>query len=636
MHFAASQGLVMTIAAVAAVIVAVAFSPYVTFDGFIRQPDQNYDYIIVGAGTSGCVLASKLSANPRLKVLLIEAGGDAPWYSWIPLVAPVLQGGSYDWRFRTVPQKDAQGALHNRESFWPRGKMMGGSGQMNFLIHSIGSAGDFDSWQLDGWDSQSMKMTFDRMSCWMDADPVSRSFLHFQPEECTADFLQPKATKGDNSSDCGGSGRADPFFRQCPSALTKLTQVNATESPLAQAFLDAGSVLKHPVKNLNRWRIGQSSAAFMAAQNAIYRGRRWSTYQSHLIGAMKRPNLHVLSHTTVTKVIWQKDLAVGVEYITSGGKRGKIGCRKEVLLSAGSVKSPQILQLSGVGPLHVLEPLNIAVVSELPVGENLQDHLQLPLFVELNNSSASMNVAKLLQPSQLWNYISHGKGAFATSGVEGVATFNSGNGSIPTGMLILFNMGSIDADIYTSVANIKREAFNQWFPKAGSLTQEGFVLISVCLHPKSRGYIRIRSTDPSHPPEIDPKYLSHPQDVACFIDVIKEALRLMKTEAFRSLGASLHLPTFPECGAADSSSDTYLECVVRMAAITMYHPVGTNAMGQHPAHSVLDSKLRVRGVKGLRVVDASALPRLTSGTPNSVLAAMAEMAADVILHSATD
>ena len=211
-------------------------------------------------------------------------------------------------------------------------------------------------------------------------------------------------------------------------------------------------------------------------------------------------------------MLWKNKRAVGVEYVDSNGKKGRIACRKEVLLTAGSIKSPQILQLSGVGPTHVLEPLNvstsrgpvlrpngdsvifclfkmqIAVVSELPVGENLQDHLQVPLFVELKNSSVSMNIAKLLRPSQLWNYMAHGKGkslpssghrrtnfwlcvdgigAFATSGIEGVAAVNGANSSSPSGMLILFNMGSIDADLYSTVANIKKEVLNFVRPLSG-------------------------------------------------------------------------------------------------------------------------------------------------------------------------
>jgi len=633
MRWVGRQGLllVLVVATVAAVIVAVVLRPYVTLNGFINQPRQQYDYIIVGAGTSGCVLASRLSANPSNKVLLIEAGGDAPWYSWMPLVAPFMQGRSVDWRLRTVPQKNSSRALHNRESLWPQGKMVGGTGQMNFQLHMIGSPADYDSWNTDGWDSQTLKNTFDRLSCWMDAEAsgAQRSFLHQSQDTCTADVLQ---VLDGNASDCRGSN-VDPLFRQCPSASVKLTQVDATESALVRAFIDAGAILKYPSANLNRWKSAQSSESFMAAQSTIHQGRRWNTYKSHLLPAMKRPNLHVLTQTTVSKVLWKNKRAVGVEYVDSNGKKGRIACRKEVLLTAGSIKSPQILQLSGVGPTHVLEPLNIAVVSELPVGENLQDHLQVPLFVELKNSSVSMNIAKLLRPSQLWNYMAHGKGAFATSGIEGVAAVNGANSSSPSGMLILFNMGSIDADLYSTVANIKKEAFHQWFPKSASLSQEGFVMISVCLHPKSRGHIRIRSTDPSQPPEIDPNYLSHPHDVACLIDTVREAVQLVATEPFRALGASVHLPAFPECGPPSLESQFYMECLVRMAAITMYHPVGTNSMGDNPADSVVDSKLRVRGLKGLRVADASVLPQLTSGTPNSVVVAVAERAADFVIRN---
>lgn len=156
--------------------------------------------------------------------------------------------------------------------------------------------------------------------------------------------------------------------------------------------------------------------------------------------------------------------------------------------------------------------MQIPVLADLPVGENLQDHLQVPLFVELN-SPVSLNVIKMLHPLQLWNYIRHGKGAWATSGIEGIARLANDQG-----MLILFNMGSINADVYTSVANIKKEAFHQWFPKSANYSQEGFVFISICLHPRSRGHVRIRTTDPTQSPDIDPAYLSDPYDVQCTID----------------------------------------------------------------------------------------------------------------------
>ncbi|KZS16816.1 Neither inactivation nor afterpotential protein G [Daphnia magna] len=628
------QGLGVWAATTSCLLLAVWLRYYLTDNGFIKEPNQTYDYIVVGAGTSGCVLAAKLAAS-NSKVLVIEAGGEPPWYSWIPLVAPILQGSEqYDWRFRTVPQKFAAGALHGNQAFWPQGKMVGGSGQMNFLIHATGSPSDYDSWKVPGWDSHTMKTALDGLTCWTKGivKPfVARpSFLlDGESEMCRA----PVLAEIENSTSC--SENAQHF--QCPSAAVKLQRVNATEKPLLKAFLDAGRACGHSVSEMDRW---SDTGSFMASHNTIdgKAGQRWSTYSSHLMPAMKRySNLHVLTKSSVTKLVWRRNKVIGIQYLDADGRIKHVKAGKEILLSAGTIKTTQILQQSGIGPPHVLEPLDIPIKADLPVGENLQDHLQVPLFVELN-ASVSLNIVKMLHPRQFWNYMVHGKGALATSGIEGIATLTKkredGKPSEPYGMLILFNMGSINADVYTSVANIKKEAFHRWFPKSSSLSQEGFVLISICLHPRSRGHIRIISPDPMHPPEIDPAYLSNDYDVQCSIDTIKQGVELLNTDSFRALGARVHWPTFPECGSKQGiENQRYMECLVRTAALTMYHPAGTATMGhKDDPDAVVDPELRVRGVNGLRVVDASVLPRLPSGPPNSVLVAMAERAADFIIN----
>lgn len=260
---------------------------------------------------------------------------------------------------------------------------VGGSGQMNFLIHTVGSPADYDSWNLPGWDSRSMKAVFDRLTCLGADSPARRPFaLDEDAETCAPPGKRliriafkvsfkiciPKRTGVENSTSCG-KGESATSVRQCQSAAIKLDRVNETESPLTRAFIEAGRISGLVPADLNQWRTGSNDhdgAAIMASQNTIdgALGRRWSSYESHLLPALKtakgkKRNLHVLTRSVASRLLWRNNRIVGVQYVDASGQEKRVDVRKEILLSAGSIRTPQILQLSGIGPAHVLEPLDV-------------------------------------------------------------------------------------------------------------------------------------------------------------------------------------------------------------------------------------------------------------------------------------
>ncbi|XP_067009537.2 neither inactivation nor afterpotential protein G [Anabrus simplex] len=406
---------------------------------------------------------------------------------------------------------------------------------------------------------------------------------------------------------------------QNSNGLLHLTQADPEDSALTQAFLEAARILRTAGEKLD----------FAPAQNTIHRGQRWSSIHAYLRPALGRPNLHVLLDTLVTKVLIKQNTTIGVEIQSPDGHKQSIHAYREVILSAGAINTPQILMLSGIGPWQQLEQYGIEVIADLPVGFGLHDHLNLPLYVSIT-SPVSVTLSKMQRLPELWQYMTHGKGYLASSAILGVGSADPDLG------LVLFGLGSTHEGLLRDIANFKSSTFRGLFPFSQNTSQEGFVLLASCLQPLSRGTVSIRSVDPTQAPVIDPQYLIHPYDVTCMTKAVRLAVRVVDMAPFQILGAKLHLPHLDECRhlVPDVRNDVYVECIVRTAAITGHHPAGTCKMGSpsDPA-TVVDPLLRVRGIAGLRVVDASVMPTPISGHPNSVLMAMADRAASLISNS---
>ncbi|XP_046401345.1 neither inactivation nor afterpotential protein G [Ischnura elegans] len=598
---------------------------FTTRAAIIGKPNSTYDYIVVGAGTAGCVIAGRLTtANRNSSVLLVEAGGDFGWMASVPFASPLLQGSpKNDWNYRTVPQKTSSWGLRDRVSMWPRGKGLGGTGQLNYMLHSLGHWEDFEHWKKDlgvtGWDASTLQPYMRRML----------STKNFEVEDsCNPD----ESTGGDGS--CEGDLYRSHLELTPTSSLPGVVVevVNPKKSPIAKAFLDAGKEL-----NIESEKVGALDYGFLPAMSTIAHGQRWSSYHGYLKPVLDEPNVHVLLNTHVSKVIFSNPgnsvpTAIGVQLAVKNerneSKHEIVYAKQEIILCAGAINSAQILLLSGIGPREHLEELEIPVVADLPVGNNLFDHLNMPVYVSLE-SPVSVTKEKVMTLRTVWDYMIYNKGILSSSGVQGVGKVDPHSG------LILFGMGSTD-DALRDVANYRPDAFNAIFPLGHNISQEGMIILSACLQPRSRGTVRLKDTSPFSDALIDPQYLSRREDINCTATAVRLAVKVAESKAFRKLGAKVHLPKPSQCGnlSVNVMDDEYMECIIRTGAITGYHPGGTCKMG-HPDDptTVVDSNLRVKKVRRLRVMDASILPTSISGTPNSVLIAMSERAANLITWS---
>ncbi|XP_038121670.1 neither inactivation nor afterpotential protein G [Culex quinquefasciatus] len=584
--------------------------------------NASYDFIIVGAGTAGSVLANRLSANANVSVLLIEAGDVFGAASVVPLLATTLQQTSSDWAFRTTPQKYSSRGLINNQQFLPRGRGLGGSGQINYMLHFTGTGEDFERWErlgAIGWGYEAMKPY---------RDGIERE--RNEGEACPTELRDDEIFEQNQYPSMLPTGSKSQLFNFCPSSVSSSSQehspklfVTTTENVLSKAFTDAGAEL------------GLANHNFNPARYTIRNGIRWSSYHEYLRPAFGRANLHVLTNSVAQRVIFDEaKRAVGVAVADSvDGTAIVINALREVILSSGAFQTPQLLKLSGVGPAAELKRHNVPLVHDAPqVGQNLFDHLNLPLYVSIN-ASASVTLNKIANLHSIWNYLKHGTGVFSSTAVAGIGSPRNANFGI-----ILFGMGTVDEQALRHVSNMKQDSFQNFFPLHRNTTQEGFLFLSTCHQPKSRGAIYLRDRNAHSKPFINPNYLKHPADIDCMTEAIRLAAKTAATEPFRRMNATIHWPRVRSCTnfgpfeedfRTNRPSDRYLECILRVSALTGHHPGGTAAMGRG---GVVDGQLRVNGVRGLRVVDASVFPAPISGTPNSVIIAVAERASDIIVR----
>ncbi|XP_017062225.1 neither inactivation nor afterpotential protein G [Drosophila ficusphila] len=543
-----------------------------------------FDYVIVGAGTGGTTLTSLLAKHSNGSVLLIEAGGQFGLLSRIPLLTTFQQKGINDWSFLSVPQKHSSKGLIDRRQCLPRGKGLGGSANLNYMLHFDGHGPDFDSWRdlhnLSDWG-------WDQM----------RSFM------------------------VAAKPRSSNMF-EIPRRYSKITE--ALDEAQAQ-FSHKDWIFRRSVYNIRN-------------------GLRYSVVQQFLNPVLHHSNLRLLPEALVKRIQLSPSpfphatsILVGIKDEENREQEFSIEVRRELILGAGAYQTPQLLLASGIGDKSELEKMGIPVQHNLlSVGHNLHDHFNLPLFVSIGVTGPTLNQNTFLNPMTLINFLSSGTGPLANFGVLGnVATYGA-SGSSPFS-ITFFGAGAIDESALMSISNFKGPAFRALFPRYYNASQEGFVVISNCLQPKSRGSVGILNRHMRRNPLIDPNYLSNEDDVDCTIKAIRSAVEIVTSSAFALLQPRIHWPRLQECSNfgpferdffENQPSDHYLECLLRHIGLGSHHPGGTCALG-----SVVDSQLRLQGVSNVRVVDASILPRPVSGNPNSVVAAIAMRAASWILKS---
>ncbi|XP_033741063.1 glucose dehydrogenase [FAD, quinone]-like [Pecten maximus] len=563
-----------------------------------KHLNDTYDYIIVGGGSSGAVLATRLSEDSGSSVLLLEAGdtGENNWFINIPLASALLQKSSVDWDYITEPQKYAAFAMKEQRSRWPRGKVLGGCSSINMMVYMRGSRHDYDSWAREGCEGWSY-------------EDVLPYFL--KSEDVLSDELKDSAFHS-----TGG----------------ELGVSHTRHTNLPNVFLQAGQEIGFKSRDCH----GPDQIGFCRMQATVRDGQRSSTYNAFLLSAMSRENLHVGVNSLVTKVLIEDGRAEGV-VLMRDERSVTVRARKEVILSGGTVNSPQLLMLSGVGPRDHLKAMNIDVKADLPVGDNLQDHLMLLVQV-LTNTTMPLSSENLLNVWTLSDYALHRKGAFATTGIESSAflykdsNITSDNGGPPD---IQFHLNSVHAFTENEISfenmNLNEKARKLVF--STPLKPSSFAILPVVLHPNSKGTIRLKSKDPLQYPAIDPQYLQHPEDIKTFLKGIRSVERLLDTKSMKAIGASLDpsIPMYNLCKQHVFRSDDFWTCFIRQMATTVYHPTGTCRMGRADDRTaVVDPQLRVKGIKGLRVVDASIIRNMPSGNTNAPSIMIAEKAADMI------
>jgi choline dehydrogenase len=535
-----------------------------------------YDYIIVGAGSAGCVLADRLTANGKHKVLLLEAGGsDAKFFITMPLgYGKLFYDPSVNWLYKTEPDP----GLAGQQDHWPRGKVIGGSSSINAMVYIRGQWQDFEHWKMSGnpgWG-------------WEDVLPAFKA-------------LEDNEAGGDVYRGVGG-----PLF---------ISANSRDRHALCKPFIAASEAAGLPYNpDFN----GATQEGVGHYQMTIKDGKRNSTARAFLRPALNRSNLHVVSHAHVTRIIFEGSRAVGVEYLHNGALQiAKSG--REVLLSAGAVNSPQLLQLSGVGPAALLRSLGIdARLANENVGRHLQDHVGI-------NYTYRMNVPTYNDQLRPWwgklraglQYLLQGRGPLSMS-------INHGGGFFRT-----------NAKLSRPNMQLYMQAFSTLLPKAGErpiLNPDPFSGMSLGLsncHPTSRGEIMIKSADAFSHPRISPNALSTEHDVEEMLAAVKFLRTIANHNPLRDLIAEELRPGPALHGDAELIAD------FRQRSGTVYHPSCTCRMGPDAKTSVVDSKLRVHGLQGLRVIDAAAFPSITSGNINAPTIMLAWKAAEMVLADAT-
>lgn len=385
------------------------------------------------------------------------------------------------------------------------------------------------------------------------------------------------------------------------------------ESELADAVLAAAKELNYDTLGID-FKIGFAKS-IVSQKN----GKRWS------ISDNLDPSKHVITNTLVEKVILKGNTARGISVLQSG-RKSNIYARKGVILSAGTINTSKILQLSGVGPENLLKSLGIPVVKNLPVGRNLQDHIGSGLDFVLFNQSLSISAMDMINPINVLQYFINGKGPWTTPGCEVIGFLSTKNQSDPDIQFMVLPVG-LSADrggLLKNNVNIKDEVWDKYFSKCFH-SYVGTIL-PLILHPKSRGHVFIKSTDPRIPPLIDPKYLSHKDDRETIINGLKLVIEFVNTKAIQNVGGYINKNHFPGCENFEIFTDTYFDCYIKHLTLTSYHPVGTCSMGMPDSKkTVVDTSFKVLGVESLYVADASVLPTLPSGNINAAIAMMASV-----------
>jgi choline dehydrogenase-like flavoprotein len=533
-----------------------------------RGDSVEVDYIVVGGGSAGCVLAARLSEDAATSVALLEAGGaNDRVLNRVPTGAAlhIVRRNAYNWAFSTVPQPGFNG----RRGYQPRGRGLGGSSTINAMVYLRGQRQDYDDWAADGAEGWS----------WSDVLPYFRRSEH---------------------NERFGSGAL--HGQGGPLNVADLRSPH----PFAAMFIEAAQQAGLP---RNDDFAGETQEGVGWYQVTQKNGERWSVARAYLDPARSRPNLAIETNAVANALLFEGRRAVGVRFEQAGVVR-ELRARREVLVAAGALQSPQLLMLSGIGPADHLQALGIPVIADLPVGDNLQDHPDIIINRRVDNTDllglSPVGAWKLTRAIGQWRR--ERRGALTSNFAEAGAFVRTRPELARPDLQLHFVIGMVDNHNRTY----------HW--------GHGMSCHSCPLRPKSRGTVRLASRDPHAMPLIDPRFLSDPDDLDTLVHGFKLVRRIFAQPVFAPFGGA---DPARELYYRDVRTDEQIRSAIRARADTIYHPVGTCRMG-NDVRAVVDPQLRVRGVDGLRVIDASVMPTLVSGNTNAPVVMIAERAADLL------
>lgn len=536
---------------------------------------KEYEYIIIGAGSAGCVLTNRLSANPKNRVLLLEAGGpDNNINIHIPGAYTKVHKSKEDWGFWTEEQEH----VLNRKIYLPRGKTLGGSSSTNAMAYVRGNPADYDGWAAlgnPGWSYDEVLPFFMKSENHAQAESLDKNYHSNQGE-------------------------------------LHVTIAEKFQTPFVDAFVDSCAAVGIPkTKDYN----GKTQEGAGVVHSTIKDGKRCSGAVAFLKPILGRKNLTVITKARVSKILLEGKKAKGVTF-TKDKKLQKAIASKEVILSAGAFHSPQLLLLSGIGEATELKKHGIDCLHELKgVGKNLQDHLFCPISISTNSQQGVNHYISIInQLKASWNYFVHKKGVLCTGPLEGMAFFDIHQQGNPANFQFHFTpiwMGDqYGYDAYD---------FNS-YPKVDGLT-----ILPTLLHPKSSGTVSLSSSNPFEAPVIQPNFLQEKEDLLHLLKGVKLALKVMEQAPLKKHRKAFGLQV-------DKKNDEELIDHIKQTLETVYHPVGTCKMGKDPL-AVVDHELKIHGIEGLRVVDASIMPKIVSGNTNAPTYMIAEKASEMILKA---
>lgn len=566
-------------------------------DQEILQPE--YDFIIVGAGTAGCTLANRLTEVPEWKVLLVEVGAVEDFAMDIPLLVNYLQFTSANWGYKTAPSKRYCAGFVNGQCNWPRGKVIGGSSVLNYLIYTRGSRQDYMNWEAmgnDGWG-------------WDDVLPYFKKTENFN----IPDF-------------------DDPTYHGYEGHLNVEHAPFRTEK--VKAWVSGAQELGFIYGDYN----GATSAGVSFLQLSMKNGTRHSASRAYLHPIHSRINLHVSKETIVTKLIFDdtQTKVIGVE-LEKKSKIHKILAKKEVILSAGAINTPQLLMLSGIGPQEHLNSMRIPIVKNLRVGYNLMDHVAaggLQFIVQDQNFSLSADyIMNHLNVAFDWMTTRQGP-LTLPAGCEAAVFMDLKDKFNKSGwpdMELIFIGGGLNSDpIVPKMLGFDDKIYADTYGAMGK--RDAFMVWPVLLHPKSKGRVMLQSRDPKTHPILIANYFQYPEDMRTILEGFRTAIEISKQTSMQNIGTKLYDVPIQEClKHGPFGSDEYFGCQAQMFSVTNYHLCGTCKMGlASDPTAVVDSRLKVHGIDKLRVIDASIMPQIISGHTNSPVYMIAEKGADLV------